>query len=55
MFPRRKVEIRGLNGLNDHLQDLINMIPYVNFKDGLRCILVIDDIFNKFVRIEPAT
>ncbi|XP_018572315.1 uncharacterized protein LOC108911779 [Anoplophora glabripennis] len=48
-FRRRHVLVRGLNDLIQ--ADLVEMIPYVN--KGYRYILVVINIFSKFVWVEP--
>lgn len=50
-FKRRRVIVKGLNDL---LQaDLIEMIPYAKINQGYKYILVVINVFSKFVWCEP--
>lgn len=50
-FKRRKVVVKGLNEL---LQaDLVEMIPYAKYNKNYRYILIVIDVFSKYVWGEP--
>lgn len=46
-FPRRRVIVRGLDELFQ--ADLVEMLPYAKLNRGFRYILVVIDVFSKFV------
>lgn len=50
-FNRRHVIIKGLNDLIQ--ADLVEMIPYAKLNKGYRYILVVINVFSKFVWTEP--
>lgn len=50
-FKRRKVIVKGLNDLWQ--ADLVEMIPYWKFNKGYKYLLVIINVFSKFLWIEP--
>lgn len=50
-FSRRRVIVKGLDDL--HQADLVEMIPYAKENKGYRYILVIIDVFSKYVWAEP--
>uniref|UniRef100_V5FZT0 Uncharacterized transposon-derived protein F54H12.3 n=1 Tax=Anoplophora glabripennis TaxID=217634 RepID=V5FZT0_ANOGL len=50
-FRRRHVLVRGLNDLIQ--ADLVEMIPYAKVNKGYRYILIVINVFSKFVWAEP--
>lgn len=46
-FRRRRVIVKGLNDLIQG--DLVEMIPYAKINKGFRYILVVINVFSKFV------
>jgi Integrase core domain len=50
-FNRRRVIIKGLNDLIQG--DLVEMIPYAKINKGIRYILVVINVFSKYVWAEP--
>lgn len=50
-FKRRRVIVKGLNDLFQ--ADLVEMIPYARMNRGFRYILVVINVFSKFVWAEP--
>ncbi|KAJ8947356.1 hypothetical protein NQ318_002882 [Aromia moschata] len=50
-FRRRRVTIKGLNDLIQ--ADLVQMIRYARVNRGYRYILVVINVFSKFVWTEP--
>lgn len=51
IFRRRRVVVKGLNDLWQ--ADLVEMIPYWKFNKGYRYMLVVINVFSKYVWIEP--
>lgn len=50
-FKRRKVIVKGLNDL---LQaDLVEMLPYAKSNKGYRYILIVINVFSKYVWVQP--
>lgn len=50
-FRRRRVIVKGLNDL--YQADLVEMIPYSKFNKGFRYILVVINVFSKYVWAYP--
>ena len=50
-FPRRRVVVKGLRDL--YQADLIEMIPYARLNKGNKYILIVIDVFSKFVWAHP--
>lgn len=50
-FKRRRVIVRGLNDL--YQADLVEMIPYAKSNRNFKYILVVIDVFSKYVWAEP--
>ena len=51
IFSRRRVIIRGLKDITQ--VDLISLIPYASYNRGFKYILVVIDIFSKYVWTAP--
>jgi len=50
-YKRRRVIVKGLNDLWQ--ADLVSMIPYSKFNKGYKYMLVVINVFSKFVWVEP--
>ncbi|KAK9888953.1 hypothetical protein WA026_004237 [Henosepilachna vigintioctopunctata] len=50
-FPRRRVIVKGL--LDLFQADLVEMIPYARFNKGFKYILIVIDVFSKYVWAIP--
>lgn len=50
-FKRRHVIVKGLN--ETFQAELVEMIPYAKENRGFRYILIVTDIFSKYVMVEP--
>lgn len=50
-FPRRRVIVKGLNDL--YQADLVEVIPYAKLNKGFKYLLVVINVFSKYVWVKP--
>lgn len=50
-FPRRRVIVKGINDL--YQADLVEVIPYAKFNRGFKYLLVVINVFSKYVWVTP--